>query len=79
MTENPRNYEILGEGGGVCTDPLSPCLDTHVDASPCSGLGAEIVEVQGDYDDAVAEVKKVAAEKGWTIVGDTAWLVSIAL
>lgn len=35
--------------------------------------GAEIVRVNGSYDDSVREAARVAEEKGWTIVSDTSW------
>jgi diaminopropionate ammonia-lyase len=36
-------------------------------------FGAEIVKVDGTYDDSVTESARVSAEKGWTIVSDTSW------
>jgi len=36
-------------------------------------FGAEIVVVPGNYDDSVAECRRVAAERGWQIVSDTSW------
>jgi len=36
-------------------------------------LGAEIVRVDGNYDDSVAEAARVSDERGWTVVSDTAW------
>lgn len=35
--------------------------------------GAEMIRVDGNYDDSVAEASRVAAEKGWTVVSDTSW------
>jgi diaminopropionate ammonia-lyase len=35
--------------------------------------GAEVIRVDGDYDDAVAECKRQAGENGWTIISDTSW------
>lgn len=35
--------------------------------------GAEVIRVDGDYDTAVAECRKQAAAKGWTIISDTSW------
>ena len=35
--------------------------------------GAEVVRVEGDYDAAVAECRRVAAEKKWAIISDTSW------
>ncbi len=36
-------------------------------------FGAEIVRVEGTYDDSVIEAARVAEEQGWTIVSDTSW------
>jgi len=36
-------------------------------------FGAEIVQVEGTYDDSVVEAERVAADKGWIIVSDTSW------
>ncbi len=36
-------------------------------------FGAEMVRVDGTYDDSVIEAARVAGEKGWTIVSDTSW------
>lgn len=36
-------------------------------------FGAEMVRVEGNYDDSVAEASRVAKEKGWIIVSDTSW------
>lgn len=36
-------------------------------------FGAEIVRVDGTYDDSVVEAASVAAGKGWTVVSDTSW------
>ncbi len=38
-----------------------------------SRFGAEIVQVEGTYDDSVVEAERVAADKGWIIVSDTSW------
>ncbi|TPN01438.1 diaminopropionate ammonia-lyase [Mesorhizobium sp. B2-1-3A] len=35
--------------------------------------GAEMVRVDGNYDDSVRQAAEVAAEKGWTVVSDTSW------
>lgn len=35
--------------------------------------GAEVVLIDGDYDDAVRRVAEDAARHGWTIVSDTSW------
>jgi diaminopropionate ammonia-lyase len=36
-------------------------------------FGAQMVRVDGTYDDSVAEAARVAAERGWTVVSDTSW------
>ncbi|WP_414475706.1 diaminopropionate ammonia-lyase [Microvirga sp. M2] len=36
-------------------------------------FGAQMVRVEGTYDDSVAEAARVAAENGWTVVSDTSW------
>lgn len=36
-------------------------------------LGAEIVRVDGNYDESVVEAARVSSERGWTLVSDTAW------
>ena len=44
---------------------------SRVDA--IAGEGAEVVRVDGSYDDAVRILQEEAAAHGWTIVSDTAW------
>ncbi|GGF06598.1 diaminopropionate ammonia-lyase [Aliidongia dinghuensis] len=36
-------------------------------------FGAEMIRVDGTYDDAVTEATRVAAARGWLIVSDTSW------
>lgn len=36
-------------------------------------FGAQMIRVDGTYDDSVAEAARVAAERGWTVVSDTSW------
>ena len=36
-------------------------------------FGAEMVRVDGSYDQSVVEAARVAAEQGWTVVSDTSW------
>jgi len=36
-------------------------------------FGAQMIRVEGTYDDSIAEASRVAADKGWTIVSDTSW------
>jgi diaminopropionate ammonia-lyase len=35
--------------------------------------GADIIRVNGNYDDSVAEAARTAEERGWTVVSDTSW------
>ena len=36
-------------------------------------FGADMIRVEGTYDDSVREAARIAAERGWTIVSDTSW------
>ncbi|MGV1908314.1 diaminopropionate ammonia-lyase [Agrobacterium cavarae] len=36
-------------------------------------FGADMIRVDGNYDDSVREASRAAAERGWTIVSDTSW------
>lgn len=36
-------------------------------------FGAEMIRVEGSYDDSVREAARVAERQGWTIVSDTSW------
>lgn len=36
-------------------------------------VGAEMIRVDGSYDQSVVEAARVAAERGWTVVSDTSW------
>lgn len=36
-------------------------------------FGAEMIRVDGTYDDSVREAARIATERGWTIVSDTSW------
>ncbi|HEY5798449.1 MAG TPA: diaminopropionate ammonia-lyase [Bosea sp. (in: a-proteobacteria)] len=42
-------------------------------AEAIARFGAEIVRVAGTYDESVVEAARVATERGWTVVSDTAW------
>ena len=42
-------------------------------AAAIASEGAEVIRVDGSYDDAVRVLQKDAAANGWTIVSDTAW------
>ena len=36
-------------------------------------FGAEMIRVDGTYDDSVRQAARVASEEGWTVVSDTSW------
>ncbi|PDT02155.1 diaminopropionate ammonia-lyase [Rhizobium chutanense] len=36
-------------------------------------FGAEMIRVDGTYDDSVRQAARIAEERGWTIVSDTSW------
>ncbi len=36
--------------------------------------GAEMIRIDGNYDDSVRQAAEVSAEKGWAVVSDTSWL-----
>lgn len=38
-----------------------------------AAYGAEMVRVEGTYDDSVKEAERASAENGWTVVSDTSW------
>lgn len=38
-----------------------------------AAFGAEIIRVDGTYDDSVAEAARVSQARGWTVVSDTSW------
>jgi len=42
-------------------------------ADAIAGEGAEVIRVDGSYDDAVRILQSDAAAHGWTVVSDTAW------
>jgi diaminopropionate ammonia-lyase len=42
-------------------------------AAAIAGEGAEVIRVDGSYDDAVRILQSDASRHGWTIVSDTAW------
>lgn len=42
-------------------------------AQAMRALGAEVVRIDGDYDDSVALAREEAEAHGWTVVSDTSW------
>ena len=57
----------------------SPCrIYIHAEVSEgraqaMRDLGAEVIRIEGDYDDSVALAKTEAEENGWFVVSDTSW------
>ncbi|MCK1336682.1 diaminopropionate ammonia-lyase [Bradyrhizobium sp. 38] len=41
--------------------------------SAIARYGAQMIRIEGNYDDSVAEASRVAAENGWITVSDTSW------
>ncbi len=37
------------------------------------GLGAEVMRVEGDYEESVAAAKRAASERGWLLLADGSW------
>lgn len=50
-----------------------PAHVTEARAEAIRTLGARVVRVDGEYDDAVARADRDARERGWTVVSDTSW------
>jgi diaminopropionate ammonia-lyase len=42
-------------------------------AAAIGRLGAEVIRVEGNYDDSVSEASRLSAQKGWIVVSDTSW------
>lgn len=36
-------------------------------------FGAQMIRIEGTYDDSVAEAERICKENGWTVVSDTSW------
>ncbi|MDE2653122.1 MAG: pyridoxal-phosphate dependent enzyme [Gemmatimonadota bacterium] len=50
-----------------------PAHVTEARAEAIRSLGARVVRVDGEYDDAVARADRDAHERGWTVVSDTSY------
>jgi diaminopropionate ammonia-lyase family len=51
-------------------------LHAHVSAereTPIAAFGAEIVRIEGNYDESVAEAARLASANGWEVVSDTSY------
>ena len=50
-----------------------PAHVTEARAGAIRSLGARVVRVDGEYDDAVARADRDARERGWTVISDTSY------
>ena len=50
-----------------------PAHVTEARAEAIRSLGARVVRVDGEYDDAVARADRDARERGWTVISDTSY------
>jgi diaminopropionate ammonia-lyase len=59
--------------GAHCTIFL-PKFTPAAKEAAIRALGAQVIRIDGDYEDAVAACRLQAEQRGWTIVSDTSWL-----
>ena len=58
--------------GAHCTIFL-PKFTPAAKEAAIRALGAQVIRIDGDYEDAVAACRLQAEQRGWTIVSDTSW------
>jgi diaminopropionate ammonia-lyase len=58
--------------GAHCTIFLPKFTSAEKEAA-IRGLGADVIRIDGNYEDAVAACRLQAEQRGWTIVSDTSW------
>jgi len=58
--------------GAPCTIFLPKFTSAEKEAA-IRARGAQVIRIDGDYDTAVAECRRQAGEKGWTVISDTSW------
>jgi diaminopropionate ammonia-lyase len=58
--------------GARCTIFLPKFTSPEKEAA-IRARGADVIRIDGDYDTAVAECRRQAGEKGWTVISDTSW------
>jgi diaminopropionate ammonia-lyase len=58
--------------GARCTIFLPKFTSAEKEAA-IRAKGADVIRIDGDYDTAVAECRRQAAAKGWTVISDTSW------
>ena len=58
--------------GAGCTI-LLPGFTSVEKTALVAARGAEVIRIDGDYDQALAECRRLAAARGWIVVSDTSW------
>ena len=58
--------------GARCTIFLPKFTSAEKEAA-IRARGADVIRIDGDYDTAVAECRRQAVERGWTVISDTSW------
>jgi diaminopropionate ammonia-lyase len=58
--------------GAPCTIFLPKFTSAEKEAA-IRARGADVIRIDGDYDTAVAECRRHASDKGWTVISDTSW------
>jgi diaminopropionate ammonia-lyase len=58
--------------GARCTIFLPKFTSAEKEAA-IRARGADVIRIDGDYDTAVAECRRQAAQRGWTVISDTSW------
>ena len=64
-----QGAQLVGARSAIFVHPgVSPARVAAI-----ARFGAEMIPVAGTYDDSVAQASRICAERGWTVVSDTAW------
>jgi diaminopropionate ammonia-lyase len=58
--------------GARCTIFLPKFTSAEKEAA-IRARSADVIRIDGDYDTAVAECRRQAGDKGWTVISDTSW------
>jgi diaminopropionate ammonia-lyase len=58
--------------GARCTIFLPKFTSAEKEAA-IRARGADVIRIDGDYDTAVAECRRQAAQRNWTVISDTSW------
>ena len=62
-----RSFRVLGCSRAIYKLTSKECIDA------IESVGAQVVVVDRNYDDAVWQVDEDAQRNGWEVVSDTAW------